>query len=524
MKSLLTRTIDVGRGSIGYLGVGTAPAHRVWFLRSGGREIALLASLRQPHRRSFKEGRKLQFEYRTWPEDNLNASEAALLERFITRLLRGEDHLAAEIAAPNAPSPLDGATNVTSRDGMDTLVLPITAGTGFPLASVVVRIASRGTFPLDVLNWSAQVECDLPELPAAALVQIQTAFLSIIACHLLGLPIPGIGQPEEKHNNPTRFAYFDLKRPDFNRRTLDHLRVQPGDNLVVSIEVPSSCHNRCIFCAPSHGEGPERQALSTSQAMEEIDGILAGLHPQLTAAHRTDVVFAGRDAFNSDFFLPVLRRIRSQSEVTRVTVVSPGTRLEDEAYVHQLAASTLSGVTLTLLGPDAAVHDHIAGRPGALASLEQGIDNLAAAGISWELNTVVVKDNLPHFPETLKTAGRLGSKVRVYTYVSEPFVPLEQAQACAPRFGDFAALLVQHKELVEQHVAAIHYVPYCLLPDWAKPLSGHSSQSFPAPPDELPEACKSCSAHPDHCGSVSSHYLQLFGDAELLSLSDADTQ
>jgi hypothetical protein len=233
-----------------------------------------------------------------------------------------------------------------------------------------------------------------------------------------------------------------------------------------------------------------------------------------------DVVLVGQDALTHPAFLDLVRRFGQHPGVQRITVVTPGTGLAKAGLAKELAQAGLHGVILTMLAAQKEVHDQLAGRAGAFQDLQQSIKNVAAAGLDWELNTVVLRDNQAAFPALLKQAAQLGRKVRVYIYTNEPMVPPEQVARCAPDVGAFATLLEMHRELVESNVESLHYAPLCLLPQWAWSLSIHASQSLPNPATPPPDACCGCAALGSRCPSVSASYVTLFGVAELKRIDD----
>ena len=258
MKLLLTRPVDLGRGKVSYFGDVQIAGQRVFFLAANGREVAIIAGLKEPGKRSFREGNRLRFEYRAWPDGALKPGEAALVERFIIRLLRREDSMARDIAAREHEPVLGGALQVSSADTIDTIVITNPTDKSQPPQAIPIHIAERTRFTLQLMHWSAMVDLDPPPTDITALGRIQECILTVMTSHLLGIPLPVADTVVQKKTRNPAFAYFDLARPESNQQTIQHLQVTSDEHFVVSIEVPSKCDNHCLFCAVTGCDGPAK--------------------------------------------------------------------------------------------------------------------------------------------------------------------------------------------------------------------------------------------------------------------------
>jgi len=510
MDAFFTRKLDLGYGRIDFLGSCVVEGAAVYFLRTSDRDMALVASRLSPGTKAFRKGQKLAFEYRLSPGGEPSAVEAAQLDRFATMLLRREDTIAETLEAGHPEADLPEVVSSTSADSATSFKLRL----GEQKKTVTLHVGAKETFPLSLFRWSALLETGEQELQQSESGRIQHFFLWVVSRHMLGQPVFGGKGHRESTSNAT-FLYFDLKRPYINQVTCKEMDFDRGDSLVVSIEVPSPCDNRCIFCAPADLLEDE-ELVSFDEVMAEARNILGQLSPRLREAGRVDVALSGRDALNSEAILPLLKLIRGEGKINRITVVSPGRRLREADFVLKLKQHSLDSVNLTILGPDSATHDLVAGRDGAFSDLLASVRNLESTGIAWELNTVVVNQNVDRLGETLRKAMELGSKVRLYAYVSEPFVPLSRAKKCAPRYSEIAAALERDRQACLDSLVTVHYIPRCVLPEWARSFSGHSSQSFPDAPEEPPQPCAGCSAYLKSCGSLGTHYIELYGIDELL--------
>jgi MoaA/NifB/PqqE/SkfB family radical SAM enzyme len=522
MNEFITRPMAGSRKGGEFLGSCLIEDKALFFARGNGKELVVIAGPVEPEARVFARGKYLQFEYRTFPRDESGNRVNLLAEQFVTSLFNREKGISEALGkeADEGRFLYRGAgafpvlQSVAEREQFTTyrVAMPGAAGTG------IVKIGDRGQFSLDLFGWSASLELDGGTLKQEQAVLLQQFFLTVVGRFMVGLP--RLGQEEQSNRKETSqaaFLYFDLGKPDLNKETLSQAAIMDGGSMVLSLDVPSSCNNKCVFCAPS--KGLEGNA-SCEGALEELDRLWQQMQPVFEKVGRVDVNLVGMDVFNFPAFETLLARLRAETRVSKISCVSPGARLTEPEFVDALAHHRLDGVTLTLLGPDPATHDLVAGRQGAYQDLMNSIGNLRGAGVHWELNSVVVLQNLRQYPQLLSRAGELGSKVRVYYYVTEPFFTEQQARECYPRYADFVSIIEKWRSLFEANVLSLHYVPLCVLPLWARQYCGHASQQFPDTPEATPEECAQCPAYLKGCTSITAHYLALFGDDELKRLDD----
>ncbi len=514
--------MEFGRGSLEFLGSCTVAGRACYFVRIDDLDVLLMATpVTASHGRTFARGEYLAFEYRLGGDLPLSALSTAVLEGFTLRLLRQEERIAETLRGSSDDSLAD--INVEARES-----IPGGDGEEFQLrigpkgVAARVKVGAPGDHQLALFRWAFSVSTQ-DEINTRAQGSIQQFLLLYCAHRVLGLPFSF--QPKED-TEPTSsgrevFAYHAPARDDFKDGGIPEL--QEGDRLRLSFEVPTRCSQRCVFCVAWTDCATAHKSLGTEELLAAAEGILGQL-PPVGHAVRIDVVLVGQDALTHAGFQQLLRLFRGHSSVKRITVVTPGTNLAEPGLAEELVAAGLDGIIMTLLDGEAKTHDKLAGRAGAHTDLLQAISNIEAAGLSWELNTVVLKDNQSKFCGLLEKASQLGCKLRVYLYTNEPMVPLEKVALCAPDVVSFATLLGKHRELVENNVESLHYAPLCLLPEWAHKLSSHASQSLPSPADPLPDACQDCAALGTHCPSVSAAYVSLFGIDSLKRLEEQDLQ
>ncbi|MBM4353289.1 MAG: radical SAM protein, partial [Deltaproteobacteria bacterium] len=496
----------------GYLGMTMLPGRALFFACGAGQEIVLCARLKEAGSRAFRTGRNLQIEYRRYPAHGPERGLSPLLEALAARILGREADLASRLGAgeegePAAPLRQHLADSTVQRwqEG-DVLCLELPADGRQD--ALRVKVGPRGRFPLDLFHWSASV-ADGAGRPAVSLAPpVQAFLLELFGRRLYDLPAPGTPRQEPIGTGQGRHLYFDLGRPVANDVPLQDSRSLDGGRLTLCFDVPTICDNRCLFCAAT-GDESERVVRAQAGVMAELERILGHLRPVMQAAGRVDISLTGRDALAMPGIETLVRRLRDEPFVGRLTSVTPGGRLTEEQLADRLREAGLDSVVLTLLGPDAATHDRVAGRKGAYRDLLASIRNLKAEGLGWELNIVVVRQNIRCLARIISRAESLGAAVRIYHFLSEPEIPTGLVRRCLPRYATLARALDCNRRLVEKAVSSIHYVPLCVLPAWARSLAGDSSRQSPEPPDSPPTACAACPEYLCRCPSVGRRYLEI---------------
>ncbi len=520
----------VGIPGSGYLGMTLLPGRALFFARGAGFDVVLSARRKESGSRTFRSGKLVQIDYRRFPAQGSERPIAPLLDVLASRILAREIDLAGRLDGGPAAGPGTGGDGLQPQAGEDGASAAerierwteqdVECLRWKPTADaepILVKLGPRGRFPLDLLGWSAGV-CDGVGRPAESLApHVQAFVLEQLGRRLFNVPGPVEGRGPEPDARELRHLYVDLGRPESNAGLAAPTAPDGQGKLVLCFDVPSTCDNCCVFCSGRDGSehGIEHRQAG---AGAELERTLKLLRPAIEAASRVDVSMTGRDALAMPDIAALARRIRQEPHIGRLTAVSPGCRLTDERLVTRLKEAGVDSVVMTVLGPEAVIHDRVAGKKGAYRDLLRSIRNLKEAGIDWELNSVIVRQNLRFLPRTIAWAEARGARLRLYAFLSEPEIPDAQVRRCQPKYSSVARILDRHRTLVERVVSSIQYVPVCVLPQWAPPLAGDNSRQSPEPPDVAPAACAGCALFPGRCPSVTRRYLRLFGDGELRSI------
>jgi radical SAM protein with 4Fe4S-binding SPASM domain len=144
------------------------------------------------------------------------------------------------------------------------------------------------------------------------------------------------------------------------------------------------CNNRCKFC---YAYSPYRESgeMSTEDVKRVIDIIVNDAHvPSLSFT-------GGEPTLREDLFELISYGRKSD---LRMNLITNGRKCAEPSFVEQLVAAGLNSAQVSIEGPNARVHDQIAGADGAFEQTVQGIKNLRKSGIYTHCNTTICKLNV----------------------------------------------------------------------------------------------------------------------------------
>jgi heme b synthase len=166
-------------------------------------------------------------------------------------------------------------------------------------------------------------------------------------------------------------------------------------------ETTARCNLQCIHCRARATPEPGPDELTTNEALAFIRSLAS------TAPAKPILILSGGE--------PLLRAdiFEIAAEATRlglrVALATNGTLVDDETAASVKAAGIVRA-SISLDGPNAAVHDAFRGRAGAFDRAVAGLKRLQAAGVETQINTTVARHNVDTLPEVLALATDLGVK------------------------------------------------------------------------------------------------------------------
>jgi len=163
----------------------------------------------------------------------------------------------------------------------------------------------------------------------------------------------------------------------------------------VSLEITARCNLDCVHCYHVRCRGKE---LDTGEIEEVLDALAALGTMELTLT-------GGEPLLRDDF--PDILRCAVRETGFSVKLFSNLTLLTPET-ADLLASLPLNSVETTILGPDAATHDALTGRPGSFDAVIGAIEMLVERGVRCSAKTIVMKPNLAGLKAMYRLAEGLG--------------------------------------------------------------------------------------------------------------------
>ncbi len=167
---------------------------------------------------------------------------------------------------------------------------------------------------------------------------------------------------------------------------------------LVAWEVTRSCNLACQHCrAEAHIE-PYPGECDTAAAKALIDTF-----PEVGSPI---IIFTGGEPMLRPDIYELAAYARDKG---LRAVMAPNGTLVTAENARMIAAAGIQRCSVSIDGATAAYHDVFRGEPGSFDAALRGIAYLREAGVPFQINTTVTKDNLPHFKEIFGLAERLGA-------------------------------------------------------------------------------------------------------------------
>lgn len=392
---------------------------------------------------------------------------------------------------------------------------------------LALNLAAAEELDFSFMSWSVSFTVEGAEMVPAERAQAAQFFFVSVARFLLGVGPEKTASMADGNNRPVLkdgpglSVSFHLEK-DLSPESLRRLETSAHPAALVHVELPSECSNRCVFCQQAWGQ-TQRVNLPASTVLERFQHVLHALSGNETV-QRWDLSVAGNDCLEATSLFNVLEMARTHPKLDQINLVTPGTRLGEPELVQKLRSAGVHRVSLTILGPDEARHDALAGRPGAFAQLRLAIEEMNRQQFAYDLATVVVNESLLHLVETVELAYSLAGPVALYLYLADPTVPQARASLMMPRLDVFRELLESSRSRLEDKLRGIEHVVPCALPSWARPLGRMAQQPHAEGVSSPPPPCAACAGYRQVCFSITKAYHELHGDAGLASLTAAEVE
>jgi AdoMet-dependent heme synthase len=165
---------------------------------------------------------------------------------------------------------------------------------------------------------------------------------------------------------------------------------RPATPRVVAWEVTRACPLACIHCRAEAQKDPDPRQLTTHEGLALLENIASMGGPTVV------ILTGGEPLTRSDIF--ELAEYGSRRGLHMVTSPDDGRLLTPET-VARLKASGIQRISFSLHYPDAEENDFFARTPGAFAAAMQGLANLRAGDLTFQINTTITRRNADRLPQ-----------------------------------------------------------------------------------------------------------------------------
>ncbi len=183
---------------------------------------------------------------------------------------------------------------------------------------------------------------------------------------------------------------------------------------LVAWEVTRSCNLACKHCrAEAHSE-PYPGECTTAQGKAFIESLPETGSPI--------IIFTGGEPLLRPDIFELAAHARSKG---LRAVMAPNGTLISAATARLIKESGIERCSISIDGADAATHDSLRAVPGAFEAALEGMARLREAGVPFQINTTVTRDNLVDFKKIFHLARRVGA-VAWHIFL---LVPMGRAEA-----------------------------------------------------------------------------------------------
>lgn len=167
---------------------------------------------------------------------------------------------------------------------------------------------------------------------------------------------------------------------------------------LIAWEVTRKCNLACVHCRAAAENGPYEGELDTPAALKLLDEIAEVGSPIV-------ILTGGEPLLRPDIF----EIARHGTDKGLRMVMAPNGTLIHEDSARKMAAAGIKRISISLDGATKEKHDAFRGVDGAFDGALQGIAHAREAGIEFQINTTITKNNLAEIPKIMDLAVSLGA-------------------------------------------------------------------------------------------------------------------
>ncbi len=167
---------------------------------------------------------------------------------------------------------------------------------------------------------------------------------------------------------------------------------------MVAWEITRSCNLDCVHCRAAARYGAYEGEFSTDRCLALLDEIIETGDPV--------VILTGGEPYLRDDILLIAEEGTRRG--LRMVLATNGTLVTNE-IAEKTREAGIKRVSISIDGADAESHDAFRGVPGAYEGSLRGIEAYRRAGVEFQINTTVTKQNRDQLEEIMILAEDLGA-------------------------------------------------------------------------------------------------------------------
>ena len=227
----------------------------------------------------------------------------------------------------------------------------------------------------------------------------------------------------------------------------------------LELHLTYTCPERCSFCSEEH-------RMEKYKPYAVTWGRVATVLRQQASRGVKNVHFTGGEPTIHPQFVEVLALAKKLGMRTSIGTI--GTMIARRDFAER-AMPFLDEALFSLHGPNAEVHDAMAGREGSFEQVCAAITNARALRCDFRayVNTVVTRENVEVLPDTAALADALGASLIVISNVTPEGKGLDAYERLAVPLATLARVLPSVPARAPRAVVRFFGTPMCLLGDHA---------------------------------------------------------
>lgn len=292
------------------------------------------------------------------------------------------------------------------------------------------------------------------------------------------------------------------------------------------IAVWNKCDNRCVMCTNMTSFALQHSGQYRLKAqIEKLERYLKGLgRIYLKNPDKAGYVnlTGGEPTLHPDFF-PLVAYFRRRLPGTPITLLSNGRRFADARFAARFAAAARPpfGAAIALHGPNAKIHDPVAGVRGAFGQTVKGLENLfkLAPELGLEIRIILHKKTVAALPATLKFLldkfpDTSRYSVTLIHYEIEGMSETNH-RSVGLKFAASSKVLDKALPLIRRFAdLRLYHFPLCQVSPELRPLC---RVTLPKEDRVYPPVCARCAVK-NRCLGLMLEYFKKFGAAELKAI------